>query len=149
MRRGQRRRDAQARCPELVLLPANPDRDARAFEPVLSIIEALRPGVAALRPGLLAVRAPGSWYGTETNAAATACQALVEGGFWDVRFGIADDLFTAEQAARTADVQSWRSCLPAGPLRSCADCPSQVLQDGGPGAGPRRPAGAPRPPHAR
>ena len=31
VRRGQRRRDAQARCPELVLLPANPDRDARAF----------------------------------------------------------------------------------------------------------------------
>ena len=35
VRRGQRRRDAQARCPELLLLAANPDRDARAFEPVL------------------------------------------------------------------------------------------------------------------
>ena len=33
VRRGQRRRDAQARCPELVLLPANPDRDARAAGP--------------------------------------------------------------------------------------------------------------------
>ena len=56
--------------------------------------------MAALRPGLLAVRAPGSWYGSETDAAATACQALVETGVWDVRVGIADDLFTAEQAAR-------------------------------------------------
>src|SRR6476619_7919687 len=69
VRRGQRRRDAQARCPEVVLLPANPDRDARAFEPVLAIVEDLRPGVAALRPGMLAVRAPGSWYGTEATAA--------------------------------------------------------------------------------
>ena len=64
VRRGQRRRDAQARCPELLLLPTNPDRDARAFEPVLAVVEYLRPGVAALRPGLLAVRAPGSWYGS-------------------------------------------------------------------------------------
>ena len=113
VRRGQRRRDAQARCPELVLLPANADRDARAFEPVLATVEDLRPGVAALRPGLLAVRAPGSWYGTESAAAATVCQALVEAGVWDVRIGVADDLFTAEQAARTAEVQSWE-VIPAG-----------------------------------
>lgn len=132
VRRGQRRRDAQARCPELVLLPANPDRDARAFEPVLATVEDLRPGVAALRPGLLAVRAPGSWYGTENAAAATACQALVEGGVWDVRVGIADDLFTAEQAARTADVQSW-VVVPAGGSGSfLRGLPVHVLQDDGP-----------------
>ncbi len=132
VRRGQRRRDAQARCPELVLLPANPDRDARAFEPVLATIEELRPGVAALRPGLLAVRAPGSWYGTETAAAATACQALVEGGIWDVRFGIADDLFAAEQAARTADVQSWEVVPEGGSAAFLRRLPVQVLQDEGP-----------------
>src|SRR4051794_5053826 len=57
VRRGQRRRDAQARCPELVLLPANPERDARYFEPVLATVEDLRPGVAPIRPGLLAVPA--------------------------------------------------------------------------------------------
>ncbi len=132
VRRGQRRRDAQARCPELVLLPANPDRDARAFDPVLAIVEDLRPGVAALRPGLLAVRAPGSWYGTETEAAATACQALVDGGVWDVRVGIADDLFTAEQAARTADVQSWVVVPAGGSASFLRGLPVQVLQDDGP-----------------
>ncbi len=132
VRRGQRRRDAQARCPELVLLPANADRDARAFEPVLTLIEDLRPGVAALRPGLLAVRAPGSWYGTETEAAATACQALVEGGVWDVRVGIADDLFTAEQAARTADVQAWTVVPAGGSATFLRVLPVHVLQDGGP-----------------
>ncbi|WP_235529423.1 DNA polymerase Y family protein [Nocardioides sp. Soil774] len=132
VRRGQRRRDAQARCPELVLLPANPDRDARAFERVLGIIEDLRPGVAALRPGLLAVRAPGSWYGTETAAAATACQALVDGGVWDVRVGIADDLFTAEQAARTAEVQSWVVVDEGGSPAFLRRLPVHVLQDDGP-----------------
>ena len=132
VRRGQRRRDAQSRCPELVLLPANPDRDARAFEPVLTIIEDLRPGVAALRPGLLAVRAPGSWYGSETEAAATVCQALVEAGTWDVRVGIADDLFTAEQAARTADVQTWEVVPEAGSASFLRALPLHVLQDDGP-----------------
>jgi protein ImuB len=132
VRRGQRRRDAQARCPELLLLPANPDRDARAFERVLAIIEDLRPGVAALRPGLLAVRAPGSWYGTETAAAATACQALVDSGVWDVRVGIADDLFTAEQAARTAEVQSWVVVDEGGSPAFLRRLPVHVLQDDGP-----------------
>ena len=141
VRRGQRRRDAQARCPELVLLPANPDRDARAFEPVLATVEELRPGVAALRPGLLAVRSPGSFYGNETFAAATVSQALVDSGVWDVRLGIADDLFTAEQAARAADVQSW-TVVPPGRLRAVP------ARDPHRRAGRRRPsrAGAGQPP---
>ncbi|SED29767.1 protein ImuB [Nocardioides exalbidus] len=134
VRRGQRRRDAQSRCPKLVLLPANADRDARAFEPVLSVVEDLRPGVAALRPGLLAVRAPGSWYGTESDAAATVCQALVESGVWDVRIGIADDLFTAEQAARTAEVQAWEVVPAGGSAAFLRVLPVHVLQgDGAPG----------------
>src|SRR5688572_7981200 len=131
VRRGQRRRDAQARCPDLLLLPANPDRDARAFEPVLAVVEDLRPGVAALRPGLLAVRAPGSWYGSETAAAATACQALVETGVWDVRVGIADDLFTAEQAARVAEVQAWTVVAPGESPAFLRSLPVHVLQDDG------------------
>ena len=68
VRRGQRRRDAQARCPDLLLLAVNPDRDARAFEPVLALVEDLRPGVAALRPGQeVLVNADGS--GTAQGAA--------------------------------------------------------------------------------
>lgn len=132
VRRGQRRRDAQSRCPELLLLAANPDRDARAFEPVLATVEHLRPGVAALRPGLLAVRAPGSWYGSEDEAAATTCQAVVETGVWDVRIGIADDLFTAEQAARTAGVQSWSVVPEGGSAAFLRRLPVHVLADDGP-----------------
>ncbi|WP_139983668.1 Y-family DNA polymerase [Nocardioides litoris] len=132
VRRGHRRRDAQSRCPELALLPANPDLDARAFEPVLAAVEELRPGVAALRPGLLAVRAPGSWFGSEANAAATVCQVLVESGVWDVRLGIADDLFTAEQAARSAEAQGWRVVPPGGSGAFLRGLPVHVLEGDGP-----------------
>lgn len=132
VRRGQRRRDAQARCPELVLLADNPDRDARAFEPVLAVVEDLRPGVAALRPGLLAVRAPGSWFGTEENAAATVSQALVESAVWDVRIGIADDLFTAEQSARRARLQGWEVVAPGGSAAYLSGLPVDVLEADGP-----------------
>jgi protein ImuB len=129
VRRGMRRRDAQSRCPELVLLPDNPDRDARAFEPVLAAVEALRPGVAALRPGLLAIRAPGRFYGGEEHAAAVIAERLVETGVWDVRIGIADDLFTAEQAARHAEVQSWRVIAEGGSAAFLCDLPIRVLDD--------------------
>lgn len=127
VRRGMRRRDAQARCPELLLVDANPDRDARAFEPVLAAVEALRPGVALLRPGLLAIRAPGRFYGGEEHAAATIAECLVGVGVDDVRIGVADDLFAAEQAARLADVQGWRIVEPGGSAAFLCGLPVGVL----------------------
>ena len=105
VRRGMRRRDAQSRCPELLVLDADPDRDARAFEDVLVALEELRPGVAPLRPGLVALRSPGRFYGGETEAGAVLAECVVGLGIRDVRVGVADELFTAEQAARTAPVQ--------------------------------------------
>lgn len=131
VRRGQRRRDAQARCPELVLLDANPDRDARHFEPVLEAVEALRPGVASLRPGLLAVRAPGRWFGGEANAAAVLAETLVDAGVWDCRLGIADDLFTAEQAARRARVQECELVEAGRSAPYLRDLPVEVLEADG------------------
>jgi protein ImuB len=131
VRRGMRRRDAQARCPELVLLSDNPDRDTRAFEPVLAAVEALRPGVAPLRPGLLAIRAPGRFYGGEEHAAAVIAERLVESGVWDCRIGIADDLFSAEQAARRADLQGWLVVPVGGSPDFLRDLPVEVLDTGG------------------
>jgi protein ImuB len=124
-----RRRDAQARCPELVLLDANPDRDVRAFEPVLAAVEALRPGVAPLRPGLLAIKAPSRFYGGEEHAAATIAERLVALGIRDVRIGIADDLFSAEQAARLAELQGWRVIAPEGSAEFLCGLPVDVLDD--------------------
>lgn len=132
VRRGQRRRDAQARCPELLVLEANPDRDARWFEPVVETVEALRPGVALLRPGLLAVRAPGRYFGGEAHAAAVLAETLVEAGVRDCRTGVADDLFTAEQAARRAPVQGCELVDAGGSAAYLRALPIEVLEADGP-----------------
>jgi protein ImuB len=105
VRRGMRRRDAQSRCPGLVVADHRPEADARAFEDVLLAIEELSPGVAPLRPGLCAVRVGGEFYGGEAEAAAVMAERLVDLGVWDVRLGVADGLFAAEQAARRALAQ--------------------------------------------
>jgi protein ImuB len=85
VRRGQRRREAQGRCPELAVLADDPDRDARAFEPVAVAVEALAPGVEVVRPGLVAVpgRGPTRYFGNELAVAerivdVVAAQAGVE-----------------------------------------------------------------------
>ena len=102
VRRGQRRRDAQARCPGLTVVNADAARDHRAFAPVVSLIEERAPGVQLVRPGLCALRArgPARYYGGETEAARVLLGALRDAGLDGVRAGIADGPFTAEQAAR-------------------------------------------------
>lgn len=102
VRRGQRRRDAQGACPSLRLVPHDPKRDEREFLPVLARIEQLAPGAQLLRPGLCAVRArgPARFYGGEASAARTLLGALDALELTGARAGVADGLFTAEQAAR-------------------------------------------------
>src|SRR5688572_31736793 len=49
-----RRREAQARCPSLLLLERDLDRDARVFEPVVSALDAQTPRVEVTTQGRLA-----------------------------------------------------------------------------------------------
>lgn len=110
VRRGQRRRDAQGACPRLRLVPADAGRDERAFSPVLTRLEQLAPGVQPLRPGLCAIRArgPARFYGGEEQAASALLDELAACGIPDARAGVADGLFTAEQAARLMSPASIR-----------------------------------------
>ena len=73
VRRGLRKREAQERCPELLLIDHDPGRDARAFEPVVAAVEEVAAGVQVLRPGVcaLAARGPARYFGGEEQAAAT------------------------------------------------------------------------------
>ncbi|MHA6695075.1 DNA polymerase Y family protein [Homoserinimonas sp. A520] len=109
VRRGLRLREAQARCPELATIPYDPVADARAFDPIVAVIEERVPGVQVLRSGLATVRARGAarYYRGEDRAASELLGAL--GRFTainDARIGIADGIFAAEQAAyRTAPHQ--------------------------------------------
>ncbi len=102
IRRGLRRREAQARCPELAVLPPDPDRDARAFEPVVVAVEELAPGVEIVRPGLvvLPARGPAGYFGGELAAAERLVDQVAAHTGVECQVGVADGLFAAVLAAR-------------------------------------------------
>jgi len=102
--RHQRRRDAQSRCPELVLIPHDPAAEARAFEPVAGSLEVLTPRIEITYPGACAfpTRGPSRYHGGDEaladRAARLAASALRGRG--PVRVGVADGPFAAALAAR-------------------------------------------------
>ncbi|MGI8667361.1 MAG: DNA polymerase Y family protein [Jatrophihabitans sp.] len=105
IRRGLRRREAQNRCPELVLLPRNVAAEARAFEPIMAAIESIAPGVELDRPGLAAIgiRGPTKYFGGETAVLHALTRAIAR-HTEDVLIGVADGAFAAEQAARRGSI---------------------------------------------
>jgi protein ImuB len=110
VQRGQRQREAQACCPDLHLLDANPDLDARAFEPVVAAVTAFSPRVEIIRPGVvaLATRGPSRYFGGDAALAGKIATA-VRGVLTRIaphdqredrcRVGVADGLFPALLAA--------------------------------------------------
>lgn len=122
---GQRRRQAQACCPELTVLAHDAGGEIRAFEPVVRALEAFGAPVALRRPGwaALGTRGPARYFGGEaalTRAVAAAVAdalpalarapagdpAPLAGPWW--RVGIADGPFAATMAAQRGVV------VPAG-----------------------------------
>lgn len=103
--RGLRVREAQARHPGLIVLDHDPALDSRAFEPVIAALESLVPGVEVLRPGLCAVRVRGAarYYGGERAAGLFLAGRADEMGAGGARVGVADGIFTADQAARRTE----------------------------------------------
>ncbi|WP_433224207.1 DNA polymerase Y family protein [Dactylosporangium sp. CS-047395] len=102
VRRGLRKREAQGRCPHLIVLDYDPGRDMLAFEPVLAAVEAVAAGVEALRPGAcaLAVRGPARYYGGEAVAAERIVEHIAQQCGVEAQIGIADGTFAAGLAAR-------------------------------------------------
>jgi protein ImuB len=129
--RGLKLREAQARCPSLLVEPWRPDDDARAFEPVLVGLEELVTGIQPLRPGVCALRArgPAAYYGNEEEAALWLLDRLDELGVPDARVGVADGVFTAEQAARMPGPQRIRIVPAGGAAAFLAPLPAAVLDD--------------------
>jgi protein ImuB len=129
---GQRRRESQSRCPQLVVLAVDETRDAREFEPVVACVEQLSPGVQMISPGLCVVRAQGlaTYVGTESLAAETLLEAVVADlGIDSGRVGVADGVFAAIQASRQAD--SVRVVEPGESARFLAPLPVHRLGDPG------------------
>jgi protein ImuB len=128
--RGQRRREAQARCPGLEVADHDPARDARAFEPVVAAVETVTPLIEIVRPGLcaFATRGPSRYHGGDV-----AMMDLVErrvaavlDGRGVVRTGTADGLFAATLVARSVDPVQ-RMVPPGGSAAFLAPLPVSVL----------------------
>ena len=106
IRRGLRKREAQGRCPSLVVIEHDPGRDARAFEPVLAAVEELAPGVETLRPGVcaLAARGPSRYFGGEESAAERIVEQVAQRCEVEAQIGIAEGTFAAGLAARAGRI---------------------------------------------
>ncbi len=101
VRRGLRRREAQARCPHVHVAAADPGRDARHFEDVTAAVDEVVPRAEVLRPGLLVlpVRGVARYFGSEQAASERLVDAVAAAGA-ECQVGIADQLPTAVFAAR-------------------------------------------------
>ena len=104
VRRGMRKREAEAGCPGLVTLPADPAAEGRAFEALAGAVETLAPKLALERPGLLFVptRGPSRYHGGDAALAARLLAEAGSVGVPEVRVGVADGTFAARLAARRA-----------------------------------------------
>jgi protein ImuB len=100
--RGMRRREAQVRCPELLVLQHNPDRDATFFETVAATVEQHAPGIQVVRPGLVAVPIAGAAFhaGGEATLAEQLVDHVAAAAGVEALAGVADGLFAAILAAR-------------------------------------------------
>src|SRR5690606_29249938 len=100
----QRRREAQARCPELEVLDHDPSLDARAFEPVVAAVETVTPLIEIVEPGLcaFATRGPSRYHGGDLAMMTLVEQPVTEelGARATVRTGTADGPFAARLAAQ-------------------------------------------------
>ncbi|WP_092531301.1 Y-family DNA polymerase [Amycolatopsis arida] len=120
VRRGMRRREAQSRCPELVVFGDDPDRDARLFEPVAAAVEELVVGVEVVRPGVVAVPARGAagYFGGEERLVELLVDHVSGRAGVECQVGVADGLFAAVLAAhRSAVVPPGASAEFLAPLR--------------------------------
>ncbi|WP_406688714.1 DNA polymerase Y family protein [Saccharopolyspora sp. ID03-671] len=140
VRRGMRRREAQGRCPELVVCEHDPARDVRLFEPVVVAVEELVPGVEVVRPGLVAVpaRGPARYFGGEEAVAEKLVDHIDAQAGVECRIGVADGLFAAILAARHA-----RHVEPGGSRGFLAPLPIEEVEQLADRLGPKQVAQQP------
>jgi protein ImuB len=90
------------RCPDLLADERPGEGSARAFEPVVALVEEFCPHVEVLRPGVCAIpaRGPARYFGGEARLAAELAATVSRAGY-RCQAGVADGLFAAGLAART------------------------------------------------
>jgi protein ImuB len=148
---GQRRRQAQRRCPDIELIDHDPARDARAFEPLVHAVAEVSPRLDVIEPGWLAMaaRGPSKYFGGDAAVAAhlytvvAAANRGVSGGVNGgpdrgasgvvagaaVGVGVADGRFASSVAARLAVRRGEPVLIEAGASATfCAPLPIGWLQ---------------------
>lgn len=124
VRPGQRRREAQGRCPRLRWEPADFAAAARAFEPVVRVVTEMVPRLEVGDPGSLTflARGPSRYFGGEESVARRLLAAVAAGsGVAPVGLdptpgiGIADGRFAAELAARLSPRRDGLFLVDPGP----------------------------------
>lgn len=103
--RGLRRREAQGRCPELIIAERDMASEARAFETVASTIETFTPRLELTQPGtcVFPTRGPSRYFGGDLALSNLLVEAIDEvlDGRTSCNIGVADGLFAARVAARS------------------------------------------------
>lgn len=108
---GMRRREAEGRCPTLVLVPSDSTRDAREFERVMMALEAVTPTIEIINPGtcMFVMESCVRFFGGEQVVTGLAHAAVAKAaGNAGFGMGVADGLF----AAGLAGLQSFRTAEP-------------------------------------
>lgn len=134
VRRGQRVRDAQRLCPQLVVYSRDEAREAREFEPIAAAAEDLAAAIEVVRPGLITLdaRGPARYYGDEQRLAELVRDTVAElttasGSPIGCGVGIADGPFAAVLAARRPAAENAVIVEPGGSPHFLAPYPVTVL----------------------
>jgi protein ImuB len=101
---GMRRREAEAVCPDVVTIEADPGGEAARFEPVAQTIESVVPRIEIVMPGLVLVPITGAvaFYGSEGDLVEHFAKELDRINGPGFRVGVADGPFLAQRAAHQA-----------------------------------------------
>ena len=104
---GLRRREAQRRAPGLIVLAPDPAAEARAFEPVLQVLDDLTPRIEIDQPGQCAflTRGPSRYFGGDQSMSERAARIVADAldGSTSVHVGTADGRFAALRASALAE----------------------------------------------
>jgi protein ImuB len=114
---GQRRRQAQRRCPEIELADHDPARDVREFEPVVRAVADLSPRLDVIEAGWvsIAARGPAKYFGGDGPMADQLLAAVAGTDVaCAVGVGVADGRFASSVAARLSVRRSRPVLVDAG-----------------------------------
>ena len=139
---GQRRRQAQRRCPHLTLVDRDVDRDAREFEALVRAVAELSPRLDVVEPGWISLlaRGPSRYFGGDRALVDQLSDAIAAEAASPPGIGVADGRFVSSVAARLAvrrcepvivepgTSPAFCADLPIGWLQTLGECDAELVE---------------------